>query len=105
MPIDRGCVFTKDVQFKNKTDGQPVPITTWQFEASLKNEAGEEQLPMSTSGGHFTVFDGPKGWLRISMTEAETEALDAGPISAVLYRTDGGRKRYATFSDIVRDPE
>lgn len=105
MPIDRGCVYEKDIQFKNRSTGQPVDISTWEFEASLKDADGTEMLAMSTAGGHFTVFDGTNGWFRLSMTEAETTALTAGLATAVLYRTDGSRRRYGKFSDIVRDPE
>jgi FtsP/CotA-like multicopper oxidase with cupredoxin domain len=105
MPIDRGCLFSKDGQFKNRSDGQPVDVSTWQFEASLKDSEGEEVLTMSTRGGHFTVFDGPNGWLRIALTEAETTALEAGPVSFTIYRTDGGRRRFGRATVTVRDPE
>lgn len=105
MPIDRGCLYSKDVQFQTRSNGQPVPISTWEFEASLKDAAGVEQIAMSTSGGHFTVFDGENGWLRIALTEAETLSLEPGQVSFVIYRTDGGRRRFAKATELVRDPE
>lgn len=105
MPIDRGCIYEKAIQFKNRSDGQPVDISTWQFEASLKDASGADVLAMTTGGGHFTVTDGPNGWLNIAMTPAETTALVAGPVTFTIYRTDGDRRRYARASDTVRDPE
>jgi len=106
MPIDRGCVYEKNVTIKNRSDGRPVDISTWQFDASLKDEADNELLAMSTSGGHFTVLEGDDGfYLKIALTEAETEALTPGQVSFVLYRSNDGRKRLGRGSDLVRDPE
>lgn len=105
MPIDRGCIYEKSIQFKTRSDGQPIDVTTWQFAASLKDQSGAEALAMTTAGGHFTVTDGPNGWLTVAMTEAETTALVAGPVNFTIYRTDGSRRRYARASELVRDPE
>jgi hypothetical protein len=105
MPIDRGCVYSKAIQFKTRSNGLPIDISTWEFEASLKGADGTEQLAMSTTEGHFTVFDGPNGWMRILVPPDETIDLEAGPVSAAFYRTDGERTRLGKFSELVRDPE
>lgn len=107
MPIDRGCQYSKAIQFVQRSDGQPIDISTWTFEAALKDGAGTDVLDMSTSGGHFTVFDGPNGWLRFKLSAVETQALAAGPVSFVLKRTDhaDGPIRLGIGSDIVRDEE
>ena len=105
MPIDRGCVYNKTIQFKTRTDGQPIDVTTWQLDASLKNAAGTEVLAMSTSGGHFTATEPLLGKIRISLTEAETTALAAGPVSFVIHRTDGDRSRLGKATELVRDAE
>lgn len=105
MAIDRGCVYSKNIQFLNRSDGQPIDISTWQFEATVRDEDGDAVLEMSTSNGNFTVFDGPNGWLRLSMTEEQTEALEAGPVTFVIYRMDVDRQRFGKASELVRDPE
>lgn len=107
MAIYRGCYWSKLGQVKNSSDGQPVDISTWQFEANLKDGTGATVLAMSTGGGHFTVTDGPNGIFRISMTTAQTQALVAGPVTAAIYRTDAaeGRQRIARFTEQVRDQD
>lgn len=105
MAIDRGCIYEKYGQFKSRSTGQPLDVSTWQFETALKDESGATVLTMTTAGGHFTVTNGPEGEIKISLTEAETTALTAGRVSGVLYRTDDGRRRYGRFSEYVRDPE
>lgn len=105
MSIDRGCIYQKNIQFLDRSTGQPTDISTWEFEATIRNSDEEAELEMSTANGHFTVFDGENGWLRISLTEAETTGLTAGAVTFVLYRTDGGRRRIGRASEIVRDAE
>lgn len=107
MPIYRETYYSKTIQFKDRSTGQPVDISTWQFAASLKDETGEEVLALSTGAGHFTVFDGPNGWLRFALSVAETTALEAGPVSFALYRTDGanGTIRFGRGEDVVRDKD
>lgn len=107
MAIYRGCYFSKDIQFKNRSTGQPTDITTWQFDASLKDETDTEVLAMSTGVGHFTVTDGENGWLRLALTQTETGNLSAGPVTGAVYRTDAveGRKRIFRFSEQVREQD
>lgn len=107
MPIYRGCAYSKDIQFKTRSDGLPVDVSTWQFEANLKDESGTIVLAMSTSESHFAVFDGTNGWLRWALTPTQSLALVAGPVSFALYRTDAveGRKRIFRAVDQVRDQD
>lgn len=107
MPIRRGTYYSKSLQYKARSTGQPVDISTWQFEANLLDETGATALEMSTGGGHFTVFDGENGWLRWALSVAETEALAAGPVTFELYRTDAseGRRYILWASDLVKDQE
>lgn len=105
--IYRGCYYSKDIQFKTRSDGQPVDISTWQFAANLKDGTGTTVLAMSTSGGHFAVTDGPNGWVRFALTVAQTLALVAGPVTFALYRTDAteGRTRLFRASEQVHDQD
>lgn len=105
MAIDVGCKYQKFIQFKDRSTGQPIDVSTWQFESTLRDEAGEAVLDLSTGGGHFTVTDGPNGWLRFALSEAETGQLSPGKVTGVLYRTDDGRSRYGQYEDIVRPAE
>lgn len=105
--IYRGCYFSKDIQVKNRSDGQPVDISTWQFDSNLKDGSGTTVLAMSSGGGHFTVTDGTDGAFRLALTVAQTQALAVGPVSGAIYRTDAaeGRKRLASFTEQVRDQD
>lgn len=105
MAIYRGVKYSKAIQFKNRSTGLPIDVSTWQFAADLKDESGATVLAMSTGGGQFTVFDGENGWLRFSLTVAETDALDAGPVSFGLYRTDevDGPSRFGRAVEQVRE--
>jgi hypothetical protein len=107
MAIYRGCYWSKIGQVKNRSDGQPVDISTWQFEANLKDGTDATVLAMSSAGSHFTVTDGDDGLFRISMTTAQTQALAAGPVTAAIYRTDAveGRTRIARFTEQVREQD
>lgn len=105
MPIDRGCFYSKSIQVKDRSTGQPMDISAWQFAADLLDASGNTLLGMSTGAGHFTVFDGPNGWFRFNLTPTETGAMQAGPVSFVLKRTDdvNGAIRFATGAELVRD--
>lgn len=105
--IYRGCYYSKDGRITDRSTGQPVDISTWQFESNLKDETDTTVLAMSTGGGHFTVIDGPNGEFRFALTVAQTQALEAGPVTGAIYRTDAteGRKRIARFSEQVREQD
>lgn len=105
--IYRGCYYEKFFTFTNRSDGQPLDISTWQIASDLKDGDDTTVLEMSTSGGQFTVADGLNGSLRFSLSVAETEALDVGPVTGALYRTDSsnGRTRLLRFSERVRDQD
>lgn len=107
MSIYRGTYYSKAIQFKNKSDGTPIDITTWQFAASLRSDDGTDLLDMSTSGGHFTVFDGPNGWMRFALTPTQNQNLPDGVVMAALYRTDdpNGDIRLGLMQDIVTDKD
>jgi hypothetical protein len=103
--IYRGVKYSKDIQIKNRSDGQAVDISTWQFSATLVDGDGTTVRAMSTSGGQFNVFDGADGWFRIQFTTAETAAMAAGPVTAGIYRTDesDGPSRIGRMSEQVRE--
>lgn len=106
MPIDVGCIYSRDIQFKQRSDGSIVDVSTWEFEATLRDKDGTALLEMTTGGEHFTAIKGDDGWLiRMSIPAASTTDFTPGPVTAVLYRTDGDRKRFGKFSDIVRAAE
>lgn len=107
MAIYRGVKYFKDLQIKTRSDGQPVDISAWQFSGDLTDGAGTTVLPMSTGGGHFTVIDGENGWLRFALTTAQTQALEAGPVTFGLYRTDesDGPSRLARCAEQVREQD
>lgn len=105
--IYRGTYHSKNFRFTTRSDGQPIDITTWQFDASLKDGTGTTVLEMSTADGHFTVTSGESGTMRWALTEAQTEALEVGPVSFALYRTDAAEGRLRLFGAIeqVRDQD
>lgn len=106
MPIYRGCVYEKAIQFKDRSTGQPVNITTWEFEAIWKDGQGATALEMSTGEGHFSVSDGENGWVTLAINGTDSEAMAAGPVTAGLYRTDGGeRRRIGVMTEQVREQD
>lgn len=105
MPIYRGCIYEKFVTFQDRSTGEPIDITTWQFDATMKDGAGATVLAMTTAGGHFAVTDGPNGRMKIALTTAETQAMAAGPVTFGLYRTDGNRRRLGRCAEQVREQD
>lgn len=101
MTIYRECTYEKTGTITVRATGVPVDITTWEFDAVLRNAAGESLLEMSTAEGHFIVTSGTDGEFAIRLTEDETEALAAGPVSFALYRIDDGRVRLGLAKDLV----
>jgi hypothetical protein len=107
MPIYRGTVYEKPLVFANRSDGLPIDISLWQFQATLKDATGADLLDMSTALGHFTVEDGPNGRLLWSLTPTETAALAAGKVYFGIYRTDDadGLRRYARCEELVMEQD
>jgi hypothetical protein len=105
MPIYRGALYSKDIQFSYRANGQPIDITPWQFSCSLRDLDGNEVMALSTSGGHFILLDGPNGVVRLQLTDAQTGLLTPGQREGALYRTDGAVRRLFQFSEIVRDKD
>lgn len=105
MPIYRGCEYSKSIQFKTRSDGQPIDISVWQFESHLVDQTDTPVLPMTTGGGQFAVSDGPEGRVTLRLSIAETNGLVAGPVTGAVYRTDAGRQRLFGFTELVRDQD
>jgi hypothetical protein len=107
MPIYRGAVYSKDIQFSYRANDQPIDITPWQFSCSLRALGGneEELMALTTSGGQFLLLDGPKGIVRLLLNEAQTAALAPNQVQGAVYRIDTATRRLFHFTEIVRDGE
>lgn len=76
--IEQGAKFSRDITWKN-ANGTPVNITDYTFRMMAKHKHDDEDplISLSTSPpGGITIVDAANGRFRISLTEAQTAALN-----------------------------
>lgn len=84
-----GTRFRHDWNFKNKSTGEVIDISSMTFECDLyKADTRQKLYTMTMGSGLSFVDDGTNGALRLSITGAQTKQGGPGMWRYILRRTD-----------------
>lgn len=93
MPIFTGSDFARAIRLVDRSSGQPVDLTGFEFELCIKRQTKDAvALAELSMGNGLAVPDPSDGRVLMTLTAAQTTEIGAGGRVWALYRTDGGRR-------------
>lgn len=92
----------KQLQFTILDENEdPVNITGWAVTFSFADGVSETPLFEKTVGSGIALTTPGSGLLTVTVTDADTEDLDAGDYVYALHRTDASTETVLAFGDVV----
>src|SRR5262245_51497079 len=89
MPAYQGTIYTRTFVFKDAETGDPLDISTWTFESTLRDRVDTaELLTLTTANGGWTVTDGGNGIAEMALTAEQTADLPVARLVFDVLRTD-----------------
>lgn len=89
MAAYQGTYYSKTFVFKDAETLEPLDITTWEFESTLRDRLDTaELLTLTTANGGWAVTDGANGEAELRITALQTADLPVAKLVFDVLRTD-----------------
>lgn len=109
MPIYKGTYWEKTLRLKEKSTGNPIDISGWEFRSQIRtapDATGDPLLELTTDNGNFVIVDGPNGVLTMKILAEDTADLEEGYVYGDILRTDAdpGPRWQLSYRAVVAQP-